>query len=56
MSEKKGFLAGLFGGKKSSCCCNMEIVEESAEQECDCGCGCCGADTQEKSDSETKQQ
>ena len=29
MSEKKGFLGGLFGGKKGgSGCCNMEIVEE----------------------------
>ena len=28
MSEKKGFLGGLFGGKKGgSGCCNMEIVE-----------------------------
>ena len=37
MSEKKGFFSGLFGGKKSGGCCNMEIVEEPS---CDCGCGC----------------
>lgn len=37
MSEKKGFLGGLFGGKKgSSGCCNMEIVEEPE------GGSCCG--------------
>ena len=37
MSEKKGFLGGLFGGKKSgSGCCNMEIVEEP---ESGGGCG-----------------
>ena len=41
MSEKKGFLSGLFGGKKSGCC-NMEIVEENdaeakEEQGSDCG-------------------
>ena len=41
MSEKKGFLGGLFGGKKSGGCCNMEIVEESAES-CDCGGTCTG--------------
>lgn len=58
MSEKKGFLSGLFGGKKSGGCCNMEIVEESGCCETDvteepqapsCGCGCdCSA--QEDSD------
>ncbi len=48
MSEKKGFLAGLFGGNKSGGCCNMEIVEENAEQGCDCGGGCCGTDAQEE--------
>lgn len=36
MSEKKGFLGGLFGGKKGSGCCNMEIVEEPE------GSSCCG--------------
>ena len=45
MSEKKGFLSGLFGGKKSGGCCNMEIVEENGvetkeEQPSDCGCSC----------------
>lgn len=53
MSEKKGFLAGLFGGNKSGGCCNMEIVEESAEQGCDCGGGCCGTDVKEESASGT---
>ena len=48
MSEKKGFLEGLFGGNKSGGCCNMEIVEENAEQGCDCGGGCCGTDAQEE--------
>lgn len=38
MSEKKGFLSGLFGGNKSGGCCNMEIVEEKGEQPSDCGC------------------
>ena len=52
MSEKKGFLAGLFGGTKSGGCCNMEIVEENAEQGCDCGGGCCGTDAQEETGSE----
>ena len=37
MSEKKGFLGGLFGGKKGGGCCNMEIVEEPED-----GC-CCGS-------------
>ena len=37
MSEKKGFLGGLFGGKKGgSGCCNMEIVEEPESSSC-CG-------------------
>lgn len=41
MSEKKGFLSGLFGGKKSGGCCGMEIVEEGKEREiCGCSCGC----------------
>lgn len=31
----------------------MEIVEESAEQECDCGGGCCGAEAQKDTDAET---
>ncbi|MBD5133349.1 MAG: hypothetical protein HDT38_02580 [Clostridiales bacterium] len=42
MSEKKGFLGGLFGGKKGgSGCCNMEIVEEPEN-----GSRCCGAPEQ----------
>ena len=53
MSEKKGFLAGLFGGSKSGGCCNMEIVEESADQGCGCDGGCCGTDAQEETGSET---
>lgn len=47
MSEKKGFLSGLFGGKKSGGCCNMEIVEENGAEakegqpsDCGCSCGC----------------
>ena len=37
MSEKKGFLGGLFGSKKGGGgCCNMEIVEEPE------GGSCCG--------------
>lgn len=56
MSEKKGFLSGLFGGKKSSGCCNMEIVEENSEgakkeQSSDCGCSCgCPDDAAGKSE------
>lgn len=55
MSEKKGFLGGLFGSKKGGGgCCNMEIVEEPKkkggccdmeivpeETGCDCGGACC---------------
>ena len=38
MSEKKGFLGGLFSSKKgSSGCCNMEIVEEPEIGSCCCG-------------------
>lgn len=40
MSEKKGFLGGLFGSKKSGGCCNMEIVEEQE------GGSCCGSPVQ----------
>ena len=37
MSEKKGFLGGLFGSKKGGGgCCNMEIVEEPKKKG-----GCC---------------
>ena len=28
MTEKKSFLAYLFGGKKSESCCNIKITEE----------------------------
>lgn len=53
MSEKKGFLSGLFGGNKSGGCCNMEIVEEKEERPSECGCsagaaeenGCCSGGT-----------
>lgn len=60
MSEKKGFFGGLFGSKKSSDCCNMEIVKEPScdcdgacapKQEvaaCDCG-GNCASENQEAS-------
>jgi len=37
MSEKKGLFGGLFGGKKSDCCC-VEI-EEIKDEETGCGCG-----------------
>ena len=41
MSEKKGFLGGLFSGKKGgSGCCNMEIVEEPEGGSCCCGSSC----------------
>lgn len=40
MSEKKGFFSSLFGSKKSSGCCSMEIVEEKENSGCGCGCGC----------------
>lgn len=30
--EKKGILSSIFGGKKKGCCCNMQIIEEPAEQ------------------------
>ena len=51
MSEKKGFLSGLFGRKKSGGCCSMEIIEENdakakEEQSFDCGCSCgCTSET-----------
>lgn len=47
MSEKKGFFGGLFGGKKKSGCCDMEIVEvteggcESTGEEGSCCCSDC---------------
>jgi small redox-active disulfide protein 2 len=45
MSEKKGFLGGLFGGKKGgSGCCNMEIVEEPE------GGSCCGGTAEQKAE------
>ncbi len=31
MSEKKGLFGGLFGGKKTGCCCDIEIVEDKEE-------------------------
>lgn len=43
MSEKKGFLGGLFSGKKSGGCCGMEIVEEPEGGSC-----CCGAPEQKE--------
>ena len=45
MSEKKGFLGGLFGGKKGgSGCCNMEIVEEPESG------SCCGGTPEQKAE------
>lgn len=41
MGKKERFFANLFGGSKSSGCCNMEIVNE------DLG-NCCGSDVKEK--------
>lgn len=42
MSEKKGFLGGLFSGKKGgSSCCNMEIIEEPES-------GCCGGELKQE--------
>lgn len=37
MSEKKGILGALFGGKSGGGCCNMEIVEEPKKKRS----GCC---------------
>lgn len=51
MSEKKGFLSELFGGKKSGGCCNMETVGENGteakeESPSDYGCSCvCSSET-----------
>ena len=39
MSEKKGLFGGLFGGKKTDCCCGIKI-EEIKDEEIACGCGC----------------
>ena len=48
MSEKKGLLGGLFSGKKSECCCEVEIVEDKGDEPCcDCGGACA---TEEKSE------
>jgi len=33
MSEKKGLFGGLFGGKKTGGCCDIEIVEDKEEQQ-----------------------
>jgi small redox-active disulfide protein 2 len=46
MNEKKGFFGGLFGKKKNSDCCNMEIIEET---KCGCNGGCCEETNTEKS-------
>jgi len=37
MSEKKGLFGGLFGSKKSECCCSVEI-EEIKDEETGCSC------------------
>lgn len=51
MSEKKGFLGGLFGKKQKSCC-NIEIIEEST---CDCNNdNCCSAEKQSSEKSANK--
>lgn len=52
MSEKKGFLSGLLGGKKSGCCCNMEIVEEgdANRQASVCECACSSNEATETED------
>lgn len=51
MSEKKGLFGGLFGGKKTGCCCNIEIVEEQEDTPCcDCGGTCNSDDNVEKQD------
>lgn len=31
--KKKGILSGIFGGKQKGCCCNMQIVVETDDQE-----------------------
>ena len=38
MSQKRGFFTNLFGGSKSSSCCNMEIIED--EKTCNCEENC----------------
>ena len=41
MSEKKSIFGGLFGGKKSGCCCDVKIEEvKGDEQSCCCGSAC----------------
>lgn len=52
MSEKKGFLSGLLGGKKSGGCCNMEIVEEgdANKQTSVCECACSSNEATETED------
>lgn len=54
MSEKKGLFSGLFGGKKSGGCCNMEIIEENnagvkeaQTSGCTCDDGCCTNEVEE---------
>ena len=55
MSSKKGFFSNLFGGKSSSGCCNMEIVEEPKKEK---SSGCCDMQIVPESgtDSSTKEQ
>lgn len=45
--REKSFLSGLFRGKKSSGCCNMEIVEDNSTETQTCDCGCCSSETDE---------
>lgn len=55
MSEKKkGFLGGLFGGKRTGSCCDMEIIEETESDGACCPCCSPKASTEQAAKSDSR--